>query len=169
MATATQPLTLEQFHESYSSEKGYEYWGGEVVHKGLGTVLHGRAQAIIAELLRRMSYDVSLEVDLRFDPDWEPRPDILVSQFPLPATYPTDSSNLFVCEVLSPDDALPRLFRKCRNYTRLGIEPVFVIDPEARDCWRWSREMDNLERITQLHLPGGKMLELNAIWNQLDK
>jgi Uma2 family endonuclease len=168
MAAATTPLTLEQFHALYENESGYEYWYGEAVHKGVATTLHGLTQVIIGGLLRKLGYHVGTEIDLRIDPRWEPRPDVLVSLFPLPQPYPNKPDNLFIFEVLSPDDALPKLFRKCRNYLRIGVEPVFVIDPEARDSWEWSRATNNLERVSHFALPGDKVLAVDDVWSELD-
>jgi Uma2 family endonuclease len=73
-----------------------------------------------------------------------------------------------VIEVLSEDDPLPLLFKKCRNYVRIGIKSIFVVDPESRDAWQWSTQTDNIERISVIQLPDGAF-PLSRIWEELDK
>ncbi|MGA8025842.1 MAG: Uma2 family endonuclease, partial [Bryobacteraceae bacterium] len=60
--------------------------------------------------------------------------------------YPTKPVDI-VAEILSPDDAMTKVFDKCRNYARIGIPQMFVFDPESKTAWERSRETDNLERI----------------------
>jgi len=162
-------LTLEDYHALYGNEHGYEYWFGEAVRKGLPTSLHGIMQLILGRLFHAAGYKTATEVDLRIDPDWEPRPDVLVSPVPIQRPYPTSAGALTVIEVLSPDDAMPRVFQKCRNYVRVGIKSLFVIDPEARDAWEWSLESDNTERIQALRLPDGYTLPVAVLWEELNK
>jgi Uma2 family endonuclease len=162
-------LTLDDYRALYGNEHGYEYWFGEAVRKGLPTTLHGIMQGILVALFKAAGYKTASEVDLRIDPDREPRPDVLVSPVPIQRPYPTRPSALTVIEVLSPDDAMPRVFQKCRNYVRVGIKSVFIVDPEARDAWEWSLETDNTERIQAIGLPDGFTLPVSALWEELNK
>lgn len=162
-------LTLEEFHAFYGNEHGYEYWFGEAVRKGMPTSLHGIMQAILARLFHASGYKTASEVDLRIDPEWEPRPDVLVSPRPIEQPYPTSAGTLTVIEVLSPDDAMPRVFQKCRNYVRVGIKSLFLIDPENRDAWEWSLETGNTERISAIRLPDEFTLPVSVLWQELDK
>ncbi|MGA8025810.1 MAG: Uma2 family endonuclease, partial [Bryobacteraceae bacterium] len=81
--------------------------------------------------------------------------------------YPTKPVDI-VAEILSPDDAMTKVFDKCRNYARIGIPQIFVFDPESKTAWEWSRETDNLERIQTLRLGNGSSLEVNEIWAELE-
>ncbi len=74
-----------------------------------------------------------------------------------------------MAEILSPDDTMAFVFKKCRQYVRIGIPQIFVFDPETRDAWEWSRKPDNLERITGLLLGNGASLDINEIWAELDQ
>jgi Uma2 family endonuclease len=162
-------LTLEDYHALYGNEHGFEYWFGEAVKKGLPTTLHGIMQGILVALFKVAGYKTASEVDLRIDPDWEPRPDVLVSPAPIQRPYPTSAAALTVIEVLSPDDAMPRVFQKARNYVRVGIKSLFIVDPEGRDAWEWSLETDNTERIQAIRLPDGFALPVSTLWEELDK
>jgi Uma2 family endonuclease len=92
----------------------------------------------------------------------------VLSPSPLEHPYPTNPATLTVIEVLSEDGSLPMLFKKCRNYVRIGIKFIFVHDPESRDAWEWSTQTDNIERISVIRLPGGDF-PLSSIWEELDK
>ena len=169
MAAGTQLLTLEEFRLRYANEKPYyEYWFGEAIQKAVPTTSHGLLQFILCELLKRAGYRAAPEVELRIDPDWQPKPDVLASLSPLERPYPTKPVEL-VMEVLSPTDAMSLVYDKCQNYQRIGIEQIFVLDPESRKGWEWSRAMQNLERIDALRLTNGKYIALADVWQELDK
>jgi Uma2 family endonuclease len=42
---------------------------------------------------------------------------------------------LICIEVLSPEDRLQRLQERINDYFRMGVEHVWLIDPETRDAW----------------------------------
>ena len=169
MAAGTQLLTLEEFRLRYGNEKPYyEYWFGEAIQKAVQTTAHGVLQQILCFLLRTLGYKAGSEIELRIDPDWQPKPDVLASLARLERPYPTKPVEM-VMEVLSPTDAMSRVYEKCQNYERIGIQQIFVLDPEFRKAWEWSQEKQNLERIDTLRLTNGKSVELAEVWQELDK
>ena len=167
MATAPVPISLEEFMSEYGGENGYEYWFGEVVRKGMGTRKHSLLADVLKELLRENGYQAVSEVDLTIDPNWRPRADVMGSLEPLEDPYQSKPVPV-VMEVLSPDDRMNRVFRKCRNYVRVGIPQIFVFDPEARDAWEWSRDTDNLERIQEVRLLSATVIPVTTIWQRFD-
>ena len=169
MATGTQLLPLEEFRLRYAKEKPYyEYWFGEAIQKAAATTSHGVLQKILCALLSITGYRAALEVELRIDPNWQPTPDVIASSSPLERPYPTKPVEV-VIEILSPTDAMNIVHEKCGNYQRLGFERIFVLDPESRKSWEWSRETQNLERIYTLDLTNGKRITLETVWQELDK
>jgi hypothetical protein len=64
---------------------------------------------------------------------------------------------------------MPRVFQKARNYVRVGIKSLFIVDPEGLDAWEWSLETDNTERIQAIRLPDGFALPVSTLWEELDK
>lgn len=166
-AQTTATLTLEQYHARYAGENGYEYWFGEAVRKPTPTWLHAILQGLLTEIFHRLGYFSGSELTLRVDPQWEPRPDVAAA-LDLTEPYPTKPVDIVV-EILSPDDTMALVFRKCRHYVRIGIPQIFVFDPEARDAWEWSRDTDNLERITRLLLDNGAGVEVSEVWAELDQ
>ena len=169
MATGTQLLTLEEFRLRYADEKPYfEYWFGEAIQKAVPTTLHGVLQQILCFLLRAAGYRTGSEVELRIDPNWQPKPDVLASLSRLEHPYPTKPVELVV-EILSPTDAMSLVHNKCQNYQRIGFQQIFVLDPESRKGWEWSQETQNLERISTLRLTNDKDIALAEVWQELDK
>jgi Uma2 family endonuclease len=167
MATATAQLTLRQFREQYANEPGYEYWFGELVRKSVPTWLHALIQKILCLHFDAAGYESAPELQLRIDPEWEPRPDVAASLV-IEQPYPTKPVDI-VAEVLSPDDRMSRVFEKCRLYARAGIGQIYLFDPELRVAWEWSRETENLERIAEMRLANGKTISVQAIWEELDR
>ncbi|MBV9937959.1 MAG: Uma2 family endonuclease, partial [Acidobacteriaceae bacterium] len=151
MATGTQLLTVEEFERLYArQDTAYEYWFGEAVPKAMPTSLHAITQQTVSFLLLELGYYTGVEVDLHIHPQWRPRPDVLVSTQKLEQPYPTRNDNLFVVEVLSPDDGWSHVHEKCEKYERLTqIETVFLLDPEIRRCWQWIPALQNAERIEE--------------------
>ena len=171
MATSTQLLTLKDFRRLYAhQDKAYEYWFGEAVPKGMPTTLHGTTQGVVFTLLDELGYFTSLEVELRIHPQWEPRPDVLGSARPLEQPYPTSGADLFVVEILSPDDAWGKVREKCKNYeklTRIGF--IWFLDPDNREGYLWNAASQNTEPIASLVLPNGDELALSTIWERADR
>ncbi|MBV9303326.1 MAG: Uma2 family endonuclease [Acidobacteriaceae bacterium] len=165
MAATTTLLTLDQFNARYGNEHGYEYWFGEAVQKGMPTWLHGLLQLILGDLFHKLGYAAGSEIDLRIDPNWQPRPDVTAA-LEIEQPYPTKPVDI-VAEILS-DDPMTKVFEKCRNYARIGIPQIFVFDPGSRIAWEWNRETGNLERIRALRLRNGSAVDVSEIWAELD-
>ena len=123
MAAGTQLLTLEEFRLRYANEKPYfEYWFGEAIQKAVPTIPHCLLQKVLMRLLDRAGYRSVSEAELRIDPNWQPKPDVLASLSRLESPYPTKPVKV-VMEVLSPTDAMSLVYEKCQNYERIGVRP----------------------------------------------
>lgn len=169
MATAAKPLTLEEFRSQYGGRKPhFEYWFGEAIQKSMPTWLHALVQTILGEMLRQAGYKVGSELELRIDPQWEPVPDIAATLRKLEQPYPTKPLEIVV-EILSPDDRMSQVLSKCRHYSRIGIEKVFVVDPESQDGWEWDGKSERLERVQHLALTNGRTVALAHLWREVSK
>ena len=171
MATSTPLLTLVEFERLYAhQDKAYEYWFGEAVPKAMPTILHGITQKTVCLLLDSLGYFTSPEVDLHIHVDWQPRPDILASTRTFERPYPTRPDDLFVIEILSPDDRWGQVRNKCKNYERLTrIETVYLLDPDSHEGWFWNSARQDTERTDSLALPRGDRLDLPIIWERVEQ
>ena len=169
--TSALPLTLAEFERRYaSSDRPYEYWYGEAIEKGTSTWSHSLLQVILLEHLRVAGYKGGPELDLRLDPHFAPRPDVAAGRRSVPTPYPTKPEEVeIVVEVLSPDDAMSRVLAKCEEYVRIGIEQVYVADPESQTAWQWDRERKQLNRVETWTLTNGKTIMLADVWRELQK
>ncbi len=169
MATARlNLLSLEEFRERYAEEKPYfEYWFGEAIQKSVPTVLHVVLVSILLAALKEAGYKCGPELELRIDPGWQPKADV-AAWTRIEGRYPTEPVDVIV-EVLSSEDRMQRVLLKCRNYQRIGVPAIFVMDPEFHDAWEWSRATQNLERISTMALPNGKHIAVEELWSKLQK
>lgn len=112
-------------------------------------------------------YRTGSQIELRINPEWQPKPDVIADAEPLEVPYPTTPVAI-VAEVLSPEDPMGRVFEKCRHYERIGISRILVFDPESHTGWEWSRDKKNLERMVALDLPNGHRIAIQSVWDELD-
>ena len=165
MASVPKPLTIEEFHRHYRGRKPhYEFWFGKAVQKSMPTWLHGVLQALLAEFFRRAGYKTGSEVELRVDPEWEPVPDLIATRTAVEQPYPTSPVEI-VIEILSPEDRMTQVLQKCREYTRIGVEKIFIMDPEGRQAWEW--KAGGLQLTTALNLTNGAVIDLTEVWREL--
>ena len=170
MASITASLTLQEYHARYASQSGCEYWFGEVVRKAVPTWLHSILQVVLSEVFTLAGYTAGSELELRIDPEWEPRPDVAASlhvEHPYP-TRPVD----IVAEVLSTDDRMLQVLEKCEHYERIGIPRIFVFDPESKKAWEWDPKRQNLDRIGDgvIYLDNGARIDLDKeIWTEMSR
>ena len=159
-------LTLEEFDQRYGPEPGWEYWFGEVVRKPVPTWYHGILQFVLTGLLFDAGYFAGGEIDLKVDPRWQPRPDVLGASA-IDGPYPTKPVEL-VIEILS-DDQFRYVHEKCRHYHRIGIPAVYVADPEQRRLWQWNPERENLDPTENIVLPNAVPLTGATIWAEFER
>ena len=161
-------MSLEEFRARFAEEKPYfEFWYGEAVQKSVPTVLHVLLCAILSDQLRRLGYRAGPELELRVDVNWQPKADVAAWSGEIDADYPMTPVDV-VIEVLSPDDRMQRVYAKCREYARLGIPAIFVMDPATYDAWRWDRQTTNLERTSTLETTKGS-IAVEEIWKELER
>ena len=165
---STPPLTIEEFERLYGGETpAYEYWDGVAIQKPVPTVLESLLQFVLQTLLRQKGLAAAAEVRIKINPTKEPVPDVIAGHRPR-APYP-DKPMAIVIEVLSPDDTVQRVRRKCRFYAAQGIPGIYVFDPEDRTAERWSEADRALLPVTAIEIPGQTPLPVSEIWASLDK
>jgi Uma2 family endonuclease len=170
MGTVTAPrISLEEFERRYaSSDRAHEYWHGEVIEKPVPTWLHSVLLMILGEVLNRAGYKVGGDIDLRLDPEFAPRPDVAAGRRSIDTRYPTQASEIeIVIEILSPEDAMTRVLAKCQEYARIGIEQIYVADPESETAWIWNHERRQLDRVDSWVLTNSQTVLMADLWSEL--
>jgi Uma2 family endonuclease len=149
-----------------------EYVDGELLERNVGKKEHARLQALLAAWFfnheREWTVTVFTEQRVQVSPTRVRIPDVtLVRPGPLPEV-PVDPP-LLVIEIVSPDDSYGGIANRCRDYTQMGIETTWIIDPDHRaghqhagPSWR--------ERAV-LDVPGTPIFVplREALWDDLDR
>jgi Uma2 family endonuclease len=82
-------------------------------------------------------------------------PDICVVKLPEPDEQIFTTPPYICIEILSPDDAFPKLQERLDEYLSMGVPNVWVLDPESRRAWRIVRDghlevLDGVLKTTDL-------------------
>ncbi len=143
---------------------------GKIVATGFGTVEHGIIEANIAFALRTFVQPRRLGTTLlggvgvftRRDPDTVRSADVLYisneryAQIQS-ATFVEVAPELIV-EVLSPDDRWSKVTQKMREYFTIGVELIWIVDPQARTVYAYRSLTDVREFKEGDVLPGDEVL-----------
>jgi Uma2 family endonuclease len=133
MSTKTLMTVEEYLHTSFE-DGDCEFVDGEIVAKNMGEFGHGSVQARIIELLRALRKALGLqvvaEIRIRISSSRYRVPDIGVwlpgdVGGPIPITPP-----FLIIEVLSPDDRMSRVKIKIDEYLSIGVEWIWLVDPD---------------------------------------
>ncbi len=168
MADATQIAIEEYLSTSYRPD--CDYVDGDVQERNVGTREHARAKALVAAWLgsheRRWSVVVFTGPRIQVSPTRVRIPDVVLTSLASQPDVLVDPPILIV-EILSPEDTYSNLEERTRDYQRMGVETIWLIDPRARTARMcqgrsWTRE----DRLT---VPGTSIhLELDEIFRHLD-
>ena len=168
VSTVAYTSDLETVRRSHIDEKPYyEYWDGQAIQKPAPSVLHSLLQVILINLLRETGLISAGEVRLQLNRTRQPIPDVIAGNR-LQHPYPTKPFAVAI-EILSPDDRMQRLLRRCRFLSEQGIPYIYVFDPEDRTAQRWSHEKEMLENVEWLESGDWPSIPVGRIWNALDQ
>lgn len=119
-----------------------EYRDGVLTQKPMPTRKHSQAQYRINSLIDTSSpeFEAGPELTLRLGPGRFLVPDIAVQRKDrIQDPYPTEPIHLCV-EVLSPEDRLSAVIAKGEEYLAWGVPTCWIVDPEKRMAWEFSRD-----------------------------
>jgi Uma2 family endonuclease len=133
----------EYLHTSFDGPD-CEYLDGEVVERNMGEGPHSDLQVNLIYLLRRLRPQLGIrvmsEIRTRITPRRFRIPDVAVWRDDnLGGKIPTVAPFLAI-EILSPEDRMTRMLPKVHEYLGIGVEFVWVIDPEEKSALTFSRE-----------------------------
>jgi Uma2 family endonuclease len=171
---AVEPKTLisvdEYLHTSYDPDR--EYVDGEVLERNLGELDHADLQTEIATYLRIRYRKAGFLAVV------EQRVQVWPTRFRVPDVCVTSGEReqisrrppLIVIEILSPEDRVSALEKKINDYLAFGVPNIWVIDPEERCAFIYTRDgrresKDLILRTTD----GAIVLPLPEIFAALDQ
>jgi Uma2 family endonuclease len=133
VATSVLIPIAEYLETSYRPDR--EYMDGEVLERHIGSWGHGRVQMLLAGWF--VQHEVAWGVIGATE--WRTRvadsrvriPDVvLVNEGP--QTRVLDTPPVLIVEILSPEDTYVETERRAADYQRMGVETIWMIDPETR-------------------------------------
>ncbi len=169
MATAT--LVQMDEYERMGFERDVEYVDGELKERAMVMSVHGLIQGWLMQwfLNRAKEWQIkaAVEVRTRVAATRVRLPDVVVGpkkRWPQTLVEPP----LIAIEIVSPSDSFTDLEEVVEDYQRMGIENVWVIDPQKRVGWVY--EPGNRTAARTLTVKSGPMyVELDALWAWLDE
>jgi Uma2 family endonuclease len=141
MSAATPlPLSVEDYlHSSYSPD--CDYVDGELQERNLGEFEHAEVQAALAAWFRNHSKEWNIravtELRIKVAPTRFRIADVCLLSRDQPVEQVPTRAPLAIIEVLSPEDRVSRYQQRLDDYRRMGVNNIWVVDPETRrgyDC-----------------------------------
>ncbi len=162
MAVPTSPLIpVEEYLNTSYPDGDREYVDGLVVERNVGTPGHSALQKIL--IVHLSAFEKQLQIAIR--PECRTRieesryrvPDVLVMTRPFRQTNRVVlDAPLLIVEVLSPDDRMRETIQRFREYEKLGVRYIVLMDPEDRTTFAFVNGDLVRPRSDQLRLAGSR-------------
>ena len=142
MSTKVQ-MDVEEYLRTSFDGSDCEFLDGEVVERNMGELPHGDVQVNLAVLLRQLRRQLGIRVVTEIRIQIHSRryrvADIAVWRDDnLGSNIPTAPPFLAI-EILSPEDRMVRMLPKIQEYLSIGVEWVWVVDPEEKSALSYSQ------------------------------
>jgi Uma2 family endonuclease len=142
MSTKVQ-MDVEEYLRSSFDGSDCEYLDGEIVERNMGELPHGDVQVNLAVLLRQLRRQLGIRVVTEIRIQIHSRryrvADIAVWRDDnIGSNIPTAPPFLAI-EILSPEDRMVRMLPKIQEYLSIGVEWVWVVDPEEKSALSYSQ------------------------------
>lgn len=133
----------EYLHTSFDGAD-CEYLDGEIVERNMGEMPHSIVQKILMYLLTQMEGRLGIQVLPEIRIQTGPRryrvADIAVWRAGYIGDRIPTVAPFLVIEILSPEDRVVRMLPKVREYLDLGVEWIWLIDPEEKQALCYSQQ-----------------------------
>ncbi len=170
MATSAMVPLEEYLETSYHPDR--EFVNGELKERHVGNRPHSSVQKFFMKFFLALESELGLLVysELRTQvSETNCRvPDVLVIRASDPYGPIVTTPPLICIEILSPDDRMVDVWDKIDDYTGMGVEAIWVIDPKKRRAFV-ARE-GALVPVAELTVPGtGIGASLRQVFAELDR
>ena len=171
MATASLIPVSEYLRTFYDPDR--DYVDGEIEERCLGERPHGTVQAFFISIFRnsRRAWQVWAIAELRVQISATRFrvADVCVCRTSDPPDPIVQVAPLLCIEVLSPGQSMGRIQAVVDDYLRMGVENVWLVDPETRRAW--TADGSGLHQVLEVLLIEGTQIRvpLADIWAELDE
>ena len=136
MYPATTPVTVEEYLRTSFSDGDREYVDGHIVERCLGEKNHSKTQGELIYYFRIQQSKLGTYAfpsqRVQVKPTRFRVPDVCVYIGSEPDEQVFHTPPFLVVEILSKDDRPGEIQEKIRDYTDFGVRFVWVIDPQSR-------------------------------------
>jgi Uma2 family endonuclease len=147
-------MDVEEYLRTSFDGSDCEFLDGEIVERNMGELPHGDVQGNLCHLLRRLRKTLGIRVVPEIRVQIRPRrfrvADIGVWRDDNIGTGIPTVAPFLVVEILSPEDRMVRMLPKIQEYLSIGVEYVWVIDPEEKAALSYSRTHPEGAAVTAL-------------------
>lgn len=170
MATTTQITLAEYLNTTYRPDQ--EYVDGELRERHVGETDHARVQALLVLALGAHELDwkiiVTSEHRMRVSQERVRIPDVTLVRPGALSEDVLSAPPLCVIEIVSPEDTWSATYDKAHDYRRMGIENIWLIDPQTRSGQ--ASTADGWRETVEFAIPGTPIrLSLNELFLKLDQ
>jgi len=166
--TTTTPVSVEEYLKT-SYEPDVEYIDGQLEERNVGEIEHSDVIAGIMEHLQRHAKDWQIRVRpgvrTQVGSTRYRVPDIVICRRSSQDKRIVREAPLVVIEVLSPEDRISRYHQRITDYRAMGVQGIWVVDPEDRCGWDCST--GNWIETSSFQLPPIS-LDLPAVFKELE-
>jgi len=172
-AVEPQSMTMEQYLRT-SFRPDCDFVDDHIEERNLGETTHGLLQMEIGFWFRsrRKEWQVRVisELRTRVSSSRIRIPDITVAYDDTAiAERVRLTAPLIAIEILSPEDRLPRVLVRLEDFARMGIQNIWLLDPEERVAFRYADS--GLKRVEgyRIEVPGTMIyMDLGEVFAALD-
>jgi Uma2 family endonuclease len=158
MQTTHQITVREYLATAYRPD--CDFVDGALVERNVGEKDHGKLQRALVVYFhgRRKQWGVNVfpEQRVQVAPTRFRVPDACVVLGPEPEEQVFTAPPFICIEILSPEDRLAAMQEKVRDYLRMGVPYVWIINPASREAFRCMA--DGLVGVTELRTEGPEIV-----------
>jgi Uma2 family endonuclease len=148
-----------------------DYVDGEVQERNLGEFEHATLQGEVYFWFRQHAEEWGIrvlpEMRLRVSESSVRIPDVTVMLKGQPIEKVATRPPFLLIEILSPEDRLSRMRVRVNDYLAMGVQHVWLLDPETREAYRCT--VNGFEKASELSVAGTPLyLPLPQIFAALD-
>jgi len=137
-AAVTTRMSVEEYLRT-PFRPDVDYVDGVIEERNLGEWDHAKLQGILFRILgdheEDWGVDVSIELRVQTSATRFRVPDVCVTDARYEVEQIPTKPPLLCIEVKSPEDWLPRMFERVKDFHRMGVAQAWVFDPETQKVW----------------------------------
>jgi Uma2 family endonuclease len=138
----SKPMDVNEYLHTSFDGSDCEYLDGEIVERNWNDLPHGDAQGNLLNLLHRRRPTLGIRVlpsiRIQISPTRYRVADLAIWRddnigIGIPTVAP-----FLVVEILSPEDRMVRMLPKIQEYLSIGVEWIWIVDPEEQSALLYS-------------------------------